>query len=102
MHGAPLFDDAIILTRFQFEKYRRQRIVVVIAQAKFETIFGSVSRGLVSFQIVRIEIESMNGIRKIRPAQPVFVEFEVAADEIANARRNRLIDKILQFETLRW
>jgi hypothetical protein len=43
----------------------------------------------------------MNRISEVGPADTVFVEFEVATDEIANAGREGVIYEILQFEALR-
>jgi len=42
----------------------------------------------------------VNGIRKIRLADTVIIQLQIAAQKISDLRCDRLINKILQFEAL--
>jgi hypothetical protein len=73
---------------------------VVIAEAELVAIFDAVDRFPIEFQVIRIEVEAVHGIRVIGLPDTVFIEVDVTPDKVPDPESHFLVDEILELETL--
>jgi hypothetical protein len=100
-HSTTLLQDAVIDARFDLEENGRVGFIVVITQTQFEPIFAAVDGKVMSLEVGRVKVEAVDRVREIRSVQAVFVQFQVAANEVPHGKRDPFIDQVFQLEPLR-
>ena len=68
------------------------------AQAQLEAVFIPVDGTPVKLQVIRIEVETVDGIGIVWLADPIFVQFEIRSNKVPNLNRLFLINDVLLLE----
>src|SRR5882762_6471584 len=97
-YAPALLQYAVVHPPLDLEKDRSIGIIVVKAEAQFETVFIPVDRLPVKFQVVRVEVKAVDWIGIVRLADAVLVQFQIRADKLANLQGCFFADNVLLLE----
>jgi len=97
----PVFDDTVIVTSLDLEEHRRIRVVIIETDAELVPIPISVDCHPVELQVVRIKIQTVDGIGIVRTAGSILVQLHVTADKFAYPKRLFFADHVFLFESRR-
>ena len=100
-HASALFGNGAICSPFDFEEDRSVAAFLVISEAELKAVLFAIDRGVIKLQIVRIEIEAVDGVREVREGGAIFVDVQVTANKLANGESDIFWDEVLQLETLK-
>lgn len=100
MHdGAALRDDLIVAT-LHFQINWLPFAIVIIPDAQFETVPVSVHRVAIGIEVGRVEVDAMNGVRKVGLGCAEAVHIQIGFHKLPNLKRRMFGCQILVFESL--